>query len=527
MNPESIATLPELLAFRARESGDATAFTFGGRDYSFAALWLGARRAAHQLLNLGLAKGDRALIALPNGAEFFSALYGILRVGGVAVPIFPESGPERMLAIARLCGARLVVLPGDGAARTRHACLEAGMRVVTVEESVELEPLASFPPPDPDDVAFIQYTSGSTGDPKGVMLSHRNLLTNARQMIAGMQITSQDTFVSWLPVYHDMGLILMTICPLYVGTTVHLLPAGIRDARSWLRVIQQQEATFTAAPDFAYRLLMRYVQVPGGFDLSSLRVALNAAEPVRMQTAREFETAFGLRDVMTAGYGLAEATVGVSMSSPGSGLRADGRGLVSVGRPFPGLEIRIVDGRRILPFGQIGEIAIRSAANSLGYFDNRQATSELQWGEGFILSGDLGYLDEAGELFIAGRRKSIIKRFGETIAPQEIEETVDRLPFVRHSAALGLDRGGLEGEQVYVFVELRSSGRDLDALHVAALEVVRAVQARLGFRPGRVYLLRRRAIPRTYNGKLQHALLRERYLDGSLRESGAILYPEY
>ena len=527
MNLDSITTLPELLAFRAQESGDGTAFTFGGRDYSFAALWLGAQRAANHLLNLGLAKADRVRIALPNGAEFFSALYGTQLAAGIAVPIYPESGPERLLALARLCGARLVVLPVAGAVGIRHACLEAGLCVLSVEESVALEPLASFPPLDTDHVAFIQYTSGSTGNPKGVMLSHRNLLTNARQMIAGMQITAQDVFVSWLPVYHDMGLILMTICPLYVGTTVHLLPADIRDARSWLQVIQQQRATFTAAPDFAYRLLMRYVQAPGRFDLSSLRVALNAAEPVRMQTMRDFESAFGLRDVITAGYGLAETTVGVSMSSPGSGLRPDARGLVSVGRPFPGVEIRIVDGRHILPSGQIGEIAIRSAANSLGYLDNPKATSELQWGEGFILSGDMGYLDEAGELFIAGRRKSIIKRSGETIAPQEIEETVDSLPFVRYSAALGVDRGGFEGEQIYVFVELRSSERDSEALHAAALKVVRAVQGRMGFRPGRVYLLGARAIPRTYNGKIQHALLRERYLDGRLRESGAILYPEY
>jgi acyl-CoA synthetase (AMP-forming)/AMP-acid ligase II len=398
---------------------------------------------------------------------------------------------------------------------------------ISVEESQTLEPLAGYHFPDPDDLAFIQYTSGSTGDPKGVMLSHRNVLTNVPQLIAATEATADDVFVSWLPAYHDMGLVLMTICPLYLGARLHLLPAELGNIRSWLEAIQSQRGTFTAAPDFAYRLCLRSVHDPGGIDLSSVRVALNAAEPVRASTARDFESAFGLRNVMISGYGLAEATVGVSISKPGAGLRADDHGLVAVGHPFEGVEVRIVEGCKALGAGRIGEIAIRGPANTRGYFEDPAGTRGLQWGNGFILTGDLGYLDDAGELFIAGRKKNVIKHLGTTLAPQEIEEAVDRLPFVRYSAAVGVDRGGFEGEQVYVFAELRAPADDPARAHEAALEIVRAVFGRMGFRPGRAYLLKPRSIPRTTNGKIQHALLRERYLDGSLRASGAILYPEY
>jgi acyl-CoA synthetase (AMP-forming)/AMP-acid ligase II len=324
-----------------------------------------------------------------------------------------------------------------------------------------------------------------------------------------------------------MGLILMAICPLYLGARLCLLPAELGSIRSWLATIESQRGTFTAAPDFAYRLCVREASHSNRVDLSSLRVALNAAEPVRASTAHAFETAFGLKNVMTSGYGLAEATVGVSISRPGRALRTDGRGLVSVGRPFAGLDVEIVDDGAAQPAGQIGEIAIRGPCNTRGYLNDPAATRGLQWRDGFILTGDYGYLDDAGELFIAGRKKNVIKHAGTTVAPQEIEETVDRLPFVRYSAAVGVDRGGFGGEQVYIFAETRGLTNDAAGAHEAALEVVRAMHACMGFRPGRTYLLRPRTIPRTSNGKVQHALLRERYLDGSLRASGAILYPEY
>lgn len=531
MKPENFSTLIEMLACRAEANGAKTAFTFNGQPVTFAEMWRDINQFAAFLLADGLRRGETVIVALPNSAEFFSAFYGIQRAGGIAVPVFPEAGAERIFSLAGLCGARVIVTPSDLPAgilsKVREAGAGRGLRVVTVTESAGARNPARFPGVRPEDIAFLQYTSGSTGNPKGVMLTQAGLLANIRQMIAGMEITPDEIFVSWLPVYHDMGLILKTMTPFYLAAETHLLPTDLRDVRPWLEAIAQTGATFTAAPDFAYRLMLRHI-APAAYDLSSLRVALNAAEPVRATTAREFEVMFGLQNVMTAGYGLAEATVGVSMSQPGAPLRVDGRGFVSVGRPFPDVDLLIVEGDAVLPPGETGEILIRSQANSLGYFRNAAETEKLFWREGYFRSGDLGYLDADGFLYIVSRKKNIIKRGGETISPQEIEEVIDKMPGVRFSAALGIDRDGPEGEQVFVFAEIRAGdGLAEDALYEQSLSMVEGFSAHMGFRPARVYLLRPRSIPLTHNGKIQHARLKEKYLDGSLRQKGAILYPGY
>jgi acyl-CoA synthetase (AMP-forming)/AMP-acid ligase II len=357
--------------------------------------------------------------------------------------------------------------------------------------------VTGFPEISPDDVAFIQYTSGSTGVPKGVMLSHRGLLINLGQLIEGMQITPQDRFVSWLPVYHDMGLILKTMAPFYLAAERFLLPTNLANVRVWLDAIQQCRATLTAAPDFAYRLCLRYVRNPESYDLSSLRVALNAAEPVRPKTIHDFERIFGLQNVVIPGYGLAEATVGVSTWTPSTPVRVDERGIVSVGRPFRDIGIEIVENEVTIPANQICEIMIQSPANTAGYYDSREDTERLFWKDGFIRTGDLGYLDSDGYLYVTGRAKNIIKHGGETIFPQEVEGIVECLPFVRRSAAVGIDKGGVEGEQLYVFAELKKSKPPAeDELYENSLEVVQAIQQQFGTRPGRVYLVKPRAIPK-------------------------------
>jgi acyl-CoA synthetase (AMP-forming)/AMP-acid ligase II len=529
MHPELLTTLIDMLAFRAEVSADKAAFTFNGGSVTFAKLWQGVNRFAAFLLERGFEHGERIVVALPNSAEFFSAFYGIQRGGGIAVPVFPDAGPERIFSLANLCGAKSIVAPSSlPVERLNHFRQLAEQRhysLVTVTESAATSTVANFPQTHPSDIAFLQYTSGSTGNPKGVMLTHASLLTNVRQMIAGMEITADEIFVSWLPVYHDMGLILKTMVPFYLAAQVHLLPTTLRNVHPWLAAIQECNATFTAAPDFAYRLCLRHVD-PGEYDLSSLRVALNAAEPVRATTIQEFEQAFGLINVMVAGYGLAEATVGVSMWKPGTPNRVDSRGRVSVGAPFPDVNLLIVSEGKILPQGEIGEIAIRSEANSLGYLNNPDETEKLFWQDGYLLSGDLGYLDEDNYLYIVSRKKNIIKRSGETISPQEIEEVVDAMPGIRFSAAIGVDKGGMEGEQVYVFAEIRDSIPVIE-FHEMALQMVADFHVHMGFRPARVYLLKPRSIPLTHNGKIQHINLRKMYLDGSLRAQGSLLYPEY
>lgn len=514
MTLDTISTLIELLAFRAESSAGTTAFTFNDIPCSFGELWRGVNRFANLLNHYELKPHESVLLALPNSPEFFFAFYGVQRAGGIAVPVFPASGIERILDIANHCGARMIVLPQKMLDGIKSSAAPLNLKWIAVEESFSYDENSSFPSIHPDDIAFLQYTSGSTGNPKGVMLTHANLLTNIRQLVAGMEITENEIFVSWLPVYHDMGLILKTMVPFYLAAQTHLLPTDLRDVRPWLAAIQNHRATFTAAPDFAYRLVLSHIDA-GQYDLSSLRVALNAAEPVRASTIHEFESRFGLKDVMTAGYGLAEAMVGVSMSKPGRSLSVDGRRFVSVGRPFPGVEVKIDQ----------GEILIKSSARCKGYYNNPKETEKLFHDE-YLASGDLGYLDETGELYITGRKKNIIKHLGQTLAAQELEEIMDSLPGIRFSAAIGVDRGRSEGEQAYLFAEVREGG-NVGVWEELTVEAVEAIHARLGIRPARIVLLKPHGIPRTHNGKIQHALLKDKFLSGRLREEGMILHPEY
>jgi acyl-CoA synthetase (AMP-forming)/AMP-acid ligase II len=510
MNPPQFSTLMDMLAYRAKVSADKQAFTFNGIPCTYEELWHGVNRFAG---SLHIERGETVLVALPNSAEFFFAFYGIQRAGGIAVPVTPQSGMERLVQLAKLCDAKIIV------AQQKFPVEERGVSVATVEENVGGGG-STFPEIEADAVAFIQYTSGSTGNPKGVMLTHEGLINNIQQMIAGMEITPREVFVSWLPVYHDMGLILKTMVPFYLGAETHLLPTDLRDVRTWMQTLQARQATFTAAPDFAYRLALSRIGV-GEFYLSSLRVALNAAEPVRAATIHEFEKRFGLQNVMTAGYGLAEATVGVSMTTPGKSPHVDERGIVCVGKPFPDMEVKIVKDGMTMPAGQAGEVMIKSAANCEGYYNNPEETERL-FHDGFIASGDIGYLDADGGLYILGRRKNIIKHLGQTIAAQELEEIVDAVTDVRFSAAVGIDRERIEGEQVYLFAELRGSLSKTD-FEERTIQIVETIYARIGIRPARVIFIKPHGIPRTHNGKIQHTILREKYLSGALKD--LILYP--
>lgn len=532
MVPAQCRTLIDVLRHRDREWPGHAAFTYDKHTVSFRVLWRKLTEFAEHLRHRQMQRGDRVVVALPNGPDFFFAFYGAHRAGGTAVPVSPDSGPERVLDIANLCGAKFVVLPSSVSATARHAFerqdASRDVDVMTVADSESTSRDADFPEVQADDVALIQYTSGSTGNPKGVVLSHANLMANLRQMMVGMAITDQESFVSWLPLHHDMGLILMTMMPLYVGAKLFLLPARLASYRHWLDAIQRHRATYTAAPDFAYRLCLRNIRNPRDFDLSSLRIALNAAEPVRSQTVTDFEQAFGLTNVMMPAYGLAEATVGVSMWGPGHEIKVDARGFVSVGSGFPDVELAIAHGAETVGPGVVGEIMVRSPGNTRGYYENPLETTDLFWKDDYIRTGDLGYRDADGDLFVVGRSKNIIIHAGRNVSPQEIEESVDVLPFVRFSAAVGIDRGGIEGEQVYVFVDSRGSPTAPEReFHDRTVKIVGTFHARLGFRPGRVYFLTRGAIPRTGSGKIQHAELKDRFLKGDLRAENQILFPDY
>jgi acyl-CoA synthetase (AMP-forming)/AMP-acid ligase II len=530
---EKYQTLLEVLERRAAETPGKVAFTFHkDPPCTYGHLWKQVTQSAAYLLHRGLKPQDRVLIAIFNSSEFFFIFYGAQRAGGISVPVFPGSGSERILKLADLCDARFIVisknLPAEKITELSQGSRRTGRLLLFMEDGFLSRGQALFPGILPEHISFIQFTSGSTGNPKGVQLSHADLIVNIEQMTAGLEITTSDYFVNWLPVYHDMGLILMTMVPFYLGIEFVLVPMGLNYIKTWLKTIEEREATFTAAPDFAYRLCLLYIRDPRNYNLSGLRVALNAAEPVRYSTITDFENKFNLKNVMLPAYGLAEATVGVCGWSPGQKVKVDQRGFVSVGTPFPGVKMRVVsDGKPAKP-GEVGEILVWSKATTIGYFRNAPETEALFTEEGYIRTGDSGYCDDEGHYYIVGRKKSIIIQGGYNISAREVEELVDKFPFVRRSAAVGIDRGKTEGEQVYIFIEVKLDRSQLESEKKRVdmvIDVVQRFARTFGFRPGRVFLLRPRAIPMTPNGKIKYLLLKQQYLEKSLQEKGLIIFP--
>lgn len=535
----ALRTLIDGLAERAQEmpTHEIVRFRFAPGEetaVTYSELWSRSRAFASRLRASEVGPGSRVMIAIPNSPEFLIAFYGTLAAGAVAVPVYASAGSARTLRILKHSQSRALVLTAPSAGHgnasiLRKAARSAGVALVEVGEAsppVRGMSDSALPELDPNQVALLQYTSGSTGNPRGVQITHAHLLTNVGQMREGMGITADDIFVSWLPVYHDMGLILMALTPVSVGARLVLLPTSLHSPHAWLSAITEHEGTFTAAPDTAYRLCALRGSRAGRYNLSSLRVALNAAEPVRPSTVAAFERAFGLTNVVAPGYGLAEATVGVSMWPPGTPIKIDAAGRPSVGPPFPGITIRIVGERGEHARGEPGEIAVRSPATSLGYLDNPEANASLWWNGDYLLTGDLGYLDTEGDLYIVGRKKNVIHQAGQTLYAADVEGSVADLPFARRVAAIGVPGRRALGEQLLVFVEIgRHRLPPDDTPRRFSAEVVRRIHARFGLRPARVYLVAPRSLPHTPNGKLRHGALRADFLEGKLKDR--ILFPDY
>jgi acyl-CoA synthetase (AMP-forming)/AMP-acid ligase II len=529
-------SLLDVFARRGRDGGDAPAFSWRGRPLPWRLFAERTDGVARGLGARGVGRGDRVLLAVAEGDAFLPAFWGTLLAGAVAVPMLPRSGAGRLLDVSAWLGAAGIVAdrgPAERWSSLAAGCAAAGRWLADGDGAVVGFGGSASPSgaPDDDDVAFLQLTSGTTGEPKAVRIRHRDLRINVAQMMAGFAVTSRDVFHSWLPLHHDMGLILMSVLPLAAGCALHLEPPGMAAIRGWMDEVSRHGATFTAAPDFAYRLCLRLARRRSDLDLSRLRVALDAAEPVRASTVAAFESAFGVGPVIAPAYGLAEATVGVTTWPPGTAIRVDERGFVALGRGFPGVRLRI-GSERAAPPGEVGEVLVASPALADGYWGEPRSEQRLvdgAMGEGgdgerWLATGDLGHLDADGNLYVVGRAKEVLSVGGLTLAPREIEESVDRLPFVRRSAAVGIDRGRLEGEQVFVFVEVARGARgDLED-HSAA--VVAAFHERLGMRPGRVCLVEPGTIPRTANGKVRYGELRRLYVEGELARGGALLFPE-
>ena len=473
------------------------------RWFTFAELHARARRAAGALRSKGVQRGDRVAIVLPTCVEFIDAFFGALLAGAVPVPLYPpvrlgrldefHARTARMLEVTQ---ARLVL---------SDARIGKFLRVRS--ERVELgEPFEDMGAP--DDLALIQFSSGTTVDPKPVALTHAAILANVAAIDTIVPGDDRQAGVSWLPLYHDMGLIgclLLAVC--HPGPLT-LLPPEVFLARPalWLRAISRHKATLSVAPNFAYGLCARRIRDEdlAGCDLSSWRFALNGAEPVAPSVLRRFAGRFGKfgfsEQALMPVYGLSEASLAVTFTPSGRGprtLHMSRRELASVGAPLPGIDVDVRDGR----------VFVRGPSLMREYFGNAAATSRAL-AEGWLDTGDLGFV-EGGELFIEGRAKDVVIVAGANHAPQEFEDALDGLDGVRPGCAVAVGRPGDEGEELVLLVE---------ALEAASDEAVKArVVERTGVLPREVRLLAPGTLPRTSSGKLRRAEALRQLLAGELR----------
>ncbi len=560
--PPAATSLIDLLDWRAEQHGDRVHITLSltdeqTLDITYRQLQLEARTLAANLLAQGLHGGDRVAIMLPTGPDFFTAFYGALYAGCIPVPLYPPARPsqieEHMRRIAGIVSnAMAVMLVTDDRAKMLGHLLRAqcpSLRHVATVADLS-RPLAAAPRlparPHADDIAFLQYTSGSTGMPKGVVLTHANLLANLQAMTEASGVSSTDVFVSWLPLYHDMGLIGACLGSLYIGFRLVLMSplAFLARPARWLWAIHYHRATVSAAPNFAYEICATKIDEHDldGLDLSCWRLAYNGAEPVSPKTIEAFSTRLAARgfkpEAMTPVYGLAESSVGLAFPPLGRGPLIDhldrlalsesgiarcarpddaqARSIVSCGRPLPGHTIRIVDGNGLeLPERIQGRVQFMGPSTTRGYFRNPEATRRLFDGQ-WLNSGDLGYL-AAGELYLTGREKDLIIRGGHNIHPQELEEAVSRLPGVRKGGVAIFPAADIRSgtEQLVVLAETRDKkgSKRYDRL---ASEINRLAVDLLGVPADDIVLAPPGAVLKTSSGKIRRTACRERYEQGSL-----------
>ncbi|MDQ3788098.1 MAG: fatty acyl-AMP ligase, partial [Actinomycetota bacterium] len=429
---DGFTSVPHALEHWARTRGDDTAFTCLGagntvdRVLTYADLADETARVSAFLQ--GKARpGDRVLLLFPPGADYLAAFLGCLSAGVVAVPLYPPrpgAKLDRITAVVDDCAASL-------------ALTTAPLVPLLADLPVPAVATDSLPPAAPaaatiGELAFLQYTSGSTGTPKGVMVSHANLVANLRAIETGFGVGPDDVVLSWLPMYHDMGLIGTNLLPLYAGIPAVLLPTFefVRDPLCWPLAVAEFGATCSGGPDFAYRLLAeRYDPARlSGVDLSRWRIAFNGAEPVRAATMAAVSERYGAHGFASSAwfpcYGLAEATLFVTGAAGVGTTDLDGREVVSSGPPAPGTTVVVVDADGRPVTGEVGEILVQSPGVARGYWDRPDtdafgATVPGHAGE-FLRTGDLGALVD-GALHVAGRVKDLIIVGGRNHHPHDLE----------------------------------------------------------------------------------------------------------
>jgi len=530
-----------------------------GEDITYGQLFERASRVAASLRAGGLRRKETVAIMLPTCADFFYAFYGVILAGGIAVPIYPPARPDkieeyvhRQVLILRNAGVRFLI--SFEQARVVSEVMRLNIPSLLAVTSVEDLSRGSARLPSagviPADTAFIQYTSGSTGDPKGVVLSHANILANVRGIGWAVKFRPSDIVVSWLPLYHDMGLIGSWLFSVYFGAPITVLSplAFLSRPERWLWALHDSHGTLCPAPNFSYEMCARKIpdQALEGLDLSAWRIAINAGEAVLPDTlerfARRFEPYGFQREAFVPCYGLAESSVALAFPpidrrpvvdairrdvferegravpvEPGEQLAASKvLRYVANGRALPEHEIKLVDddGREVAE-RTTGRVLFRGLSQTTGYFRNPEATAAVTKEDGWMDSGDLGYF-AGGELYITGRVKDLIIKGGHNITPQEVEAAAAETPGVRKGcvAAFGVVDAKTGTERFVVAAETRATASD----ELARIEagIIHNVGLMVGTPPDKVVLVPPQSIPKTSSGKIRRNETRSLFERGEL-----------
>lgn len=561
--PAHAATLTEVLRWHVDTHGDRPHIQLfddytDGEIVTYRRLWDMAASIAGALQREGLEPGEAVALMLPTGREYFFAFFAVLLAGAVPVPIYPpvrrtqlEDHLKRQSAILGNCRAAMLITVADAkpVARLLTSQVDTLRHVFSVDELLASGGVAEIVTRDSSDIAFLQYTSGSTGDPKGVILTHANLLANVRGDGAAMQASSSDVFVSWLPLYHDMGLIGAWLGSLYHAPKLVIMPplAFLSRPERWLWAVHRYHGTLSAAPNFAFDLCVRRIEDKAleGLDLSHWRLVANGAEAINPATLAAFSERFARYGfdphAMMPVYGLAECSVGLTFPPPGRGPRIDridrealardgfarmltpdhagpARELVGCGMPLPRHEIRVVDAAdRELPERTQGRLQFRGPSATSGYYRNPEKTAALIR-DGWLESGDLAYI-AGGELFITGRSKDLIIRAGRNITPAELEHAVGELDGIRNGcvAVFGIPDPDSGTERLVIVAETRRRAEaQLAALRTAinalAVEVIAGP-------PDETLLVPPNTVLKTSSGKIRRAATRDLYVTGRLGDA--------
>jgi acyl-CoA synthetase (AMP-forming)/AMP-acid ligase II len=495
-----------------------------------------ARRVASALRSRGLRPGDAVVVVLPDPEEAIAAILGAMAAGVAPAPIYPPIGLEAMPVFLRhlahlleRSGARRVI----AAARLMPFLGAVPQPVDAFAGLLDAAP-GPFERPAADDTAFLQFTSGTTAAPRGVMVTHGNLAANIGMIRAAARVDEASKIVTWLPVYHDMGLVGAVLGAISTGIDLSVMPPQLflRSPRRWLEEISRVGATHTAAPNFAYGLCVKRVPDVSGLDLSSMRVFICGAEPIIPATLERFNAHFapaGLHPgAVTPAYGLAEATLAVTFAPYLRGLRCDesrAPRVPSCGVPLPGLELRVAgeDGRE-LGERRLGEVQVRGPTVTPGYVRNPDETRAARTPDGWLRTGDLGYL-AGGELYLLGRSKDVIIVRGRNLYAHDVEGVAGEHPDVRTGNAVAFGVPATNTEALAVVVESRHPE---DAARIAG-EVRGRVAEVFGVVPHDVRVVPPGTLPKTSSGKLKRGEMRERYLAGRLGarrsriETGAVI----